>query len=56
MIWVPRGESGDVTRAPALYDGVARYLLRCGATLLDEADAAAEDAPNSLGMPEPVLL
>ncbi len=56
VVWVPRGRASDGTRAPGLYDGVARYLLRCGATLLDEAAAAAEDAPNPMGTPEPMLL
>lgn len=32
LIWVPRGDAADRTRAPAVYDGIARFLLECGAT------------------------
>ncbi len=30
IIFVPRGDVGDATRDPALYDGVAAFLRRCG--------------------------
>ena len=31
VIWVPVGDPNDVSRAPALFDALADYLLRCGA-------------------------
>ncbi len=52
VIWVPRGDARDATRDPALYDGVADFLLRCGAAPLD-ADAAL---PDDGAVPEPMLL
>ena len=52
VIWVPQGDSRDATRDPALYDGVADYLLACGARALDAAAPPDEAAP----CPEPVLL
>lgn len=52
VIWIPRGDQRDPTRDPALYDGVAAYLVACGATWLDGVAAQAEDA----AMPEPTLL
>jgi hypothetical protein len=30
IIFMPRGDAGDATRDPALYDGVAAFLRRCG--------------------------
>ena len=30
VIWVPRGDAGDATRAPAEMDAVAAFLLECG--------------------------
>ena len=41
IIWVPCGCSRDETRRPDLYDGVAEYLLACGATILDRLDQVA---------------
>ena len=52
VIWVPRGDRRDPTRDPALYDGVADFLLDCGAAPLDGTAAPTEDAP----MPEAALL
>lgn len=52
VIWVPRGDARDCTRDPALYDGVAEFLVDCGALALDEA-AAADD---SAARPQPELL
>lgn len=43
-IWVPRGCARDPTRAPALYDAVAAYLIECGAAPLDGGGALADDA------------
>lgn len=44
VIWVPRGDARDPTRSPALYDGVAEYLLQCGALVLAEAGPADDIA------------
>ncbi len=52
VIWVPRGDARDPTRDPALYDGVAEYLLSCGALTLAEA-APADDIAACL---QPELL
>ncbi len=52
VIWVPRGDARDPTRSPALYDGVAEYLLHCGALVLAEA-APADDIAACL---QPELL
>ena len=52
IIWVPHGDARDRTRDPALYDGVADYLLACGAGLLDAAALPDEATPS----PDPVLL
>ncbi len=30
LIFVPRGEAGDTTRDPGLYDGIAAFLRDCG--------------------------
>ncbi len=51
-IWVLRGDARDRTRDPALYDGVAAYLQRCGAGALDVDAERAESATMS----EPTLL
>jgi hypothetical protein len=53
IIWVPRGCTRDETRRPDLYDGVAAYLLACGAATLDLAHGPVEDAVPA---PEPLLL
>ena len=50
VIWVPRGDARDPTRSPALYDGVAEYLLRCGAAAL--AGAAPVDDVAACLQPE----
>ena len=52
VIWVPRGDARDPTRDPVLYDGVAEYLLACGAAPLDVDAGRAEAACR----PDPVLL
>lgn len=44
VIWVPRGDARDPTRSQALYDGVAEYLLYCGALALAEAPPADDIA------------
>jgi hypothetical protein len=36
VIWVPRGDRDDATRAPADFDAVARFLADCGAHPLQE--------------------
>jgi hypothetical protein len=41
VIYVPRGDERDVTRAPAAFDEVAALLLRCGVRELEDQGAAA---------------
>lgn len=42
VIWIPQGDTGDITRLPAEFDAVAQFLLDCGASpLADEGDASA---------------
>ena len=41
VIWMPRGDASDPTRAPALYDGTAAYLIGCGALVEEEGDSAS---------------
>ncbi len=41
VVWVPRGDAGDATRDPAVLDGVAAFLARCGARALPEPVAVA---------------
>jgi hypothetical protein len=48
IIWVPTGEASDTTRKPAEFDGVAEFLLDCGASLL-------EQAPDRTPLPKPDL-
>ncbi len=42
VIWVPTGDKDDQTRDPASFDGIAQYLLDCGAQILNvEQDVGA---------------
>jgi DUF2075 family protein len=34
IIYIPEGDTIDLTRSPEFYDGTAAYLLRCGLTYL----------------------
>jgi hypothetical protein len=36
VIWVPHGDENDVTRDPARLDATAHYLIRCGASSLEQ--------------------
>ena len=45
VIWVPRGDAEDVTRDPASFDGIADFLLQCGATWLDDEPVHPASAP-----------
>ncbi|HEY8288073.1 MAG TPA: DNA/RNA helicase domain-containing protein, partial [Acetobacteraceae bacterium] len=45
VIWVPSGDAADATRDPATFDGIAAFLLACGARPLDTPPI----------MPEPTL-
>jgi Uncharacterized conserved protein (DUF2075) len=36
VIWVPEGDADDVTRSPSEFDAIARFLLECGASRLEE--------------------
>jgi hypothetical protein len=40
IIFVPEGDSADVTRDPAGFDAVADFLIRCGAGMLDGTEDA----------------
>ena len=51
IVWVPRGEAQDPTRAPDRYDAIAAFLAECGALPLDPAPGSVQPA-----IPEPVLL
>ncbi|MGI3776067.1 MAG: DUF2075 domain-containing protein [Janthinobacterium lividum] len=48
VVWVPRGDAGDRTRAPAVLDGVAAFLERCGARALPEPVAEGVVAEEAL--------
>jgi hypothetical protein len=53
IVWIPHGCTRDATRRPELYDGVADYLIACGAEKLDAIPRATEDATPA---PERLLL
>jgi hypothetical protein len=38
MIWVPRGDPEDATRARLDFDTIARFLADCGARELEEIE------------------
>ncbi len=52
VIFVPRGDARDGTRDPVLYDGIARFLLACGARPWQDRPLA----PAAIIELEPVLL
>jgi hypothetical protein len=43
IIWVPDGDQNDETRHPAEFDGVANFLIACGARPLQEPASATGD-------------
>jgi Uncharacterized conserved protein (DUF2075) len=43
VIWVPKGDQNDATRAPAEFDAIARFLLDCGASALEDAVAPVDE-------------
>lgn len=45
VIWIPAGDALDATRDPASFDGVVDFLLRCGATWLDDEPVRPVPAP-----------
>ena len=47
-VWVPRGDSADPTRPPALFDAVAAYLRECGIPELAPTPAQPEGAKERL--------
>jgi hypothetical protein len=51
VIFVPRGAEGDRTREPAIYDGIANFLLECGVRRLSHCARRADDVK-----PEAVLV
>jgi hypothetical protein len=53
VIWVPQGDSSDPTRDPATLDGIAAFLLSCGATELESSEQPLHPAPLT---PEGCLL
>jgi hypothetical protein len=49
VIFVPRGETGDRTRMPAVYDAIADFLVTCGVSELGHPSATAVAAePEAL--------
>jgi hypothetical protein len=36
IIWVPQGDPSDITREPRLFDETAAFLIKCGATMLEQ--------------------
>lgn len=40
IIYVPRGDAGDPTRKPGIYDEIAAYLSACGVACLPEPEPA----------------
>jgi hypothetical protein len=44
VIWVPRGDPADPTRAPASFDAIVRFLTECGAHTLEETEMQAMPA------------
>jgi hypothetical protein len=46
VIWVPAGDIDDATRAPAEFDAIARFLIECGASPLEEKATSREPAPS----------
>ncbi len=49
VIWIPAGDTGDITRKPAEFDAITEFLVRCGARMLET------DLPDraSASLPEP---
>jgi hypothetical protein len=43
IIFVPMGDEGDATRSPAIYDGIAAFLARCGVRTLTAAPPGGID-------------
>jgi hypothetical protein len=50
IIWVPQGDPNDKTRTPADFDGIARFLIACGAKFLN-TDIAENDRDLMVEMP-----
>jgi hypothetical protein len=48
IVWIPPGDADDPTRAPALFDQTAAFLLDCGAQLLADVVPAVEAAEPGL--------
>jgi hypothetical protein len=51
VIWVPSGDAADVTRDPATFDAIVRFLRDCGAQALED-----EAEPEATADPAPLLL
>lgn len=51
ILWVPQGCAADRTRPPGLYDGIAAFLLDCGAHPLDDLRA-----PPPIPLPQLTLV
>ncbi len=45
VIWVPRGDRDDATRAPAEFDAVAGFLAACGARPLEDTEMQETKTP-----------
>jgi hypothetical protein len=50
IIFVPRGDAGDPTRAPAEMDSVADFLARCGVPGLEASPAFAPRTPAPMAL------
>ena len=55
VIWMPRGDGADPTRAPALYDATASFLVESGAEVINEGEGAAPQIPSVLELRSPNL-
>jgi hypothetical protein len=51
VIWVPEGDVLDSTRDPPTFDAIADFLLQCGASLLEEGQAAEVPILEQPGLP-----
>ncbi len=48
MIWVPAGDSADITRLPHEFDAIADFLLACGAQPLIPATSEHRTVPEAV--------
>jgi hypothetical protein len=48
VIWVPLGDTADVTRSPAEFEAIAAFLLACGAQRLEEMQSTTDETIEAL--------